>query len=111
MEKSPYNLDLVKVAKLYQKGTLVSGFMLDRTVEVLSDPSILSSIEGYIEESGEAEWAVDQASEEGVPIEIIEKSLEFRKRSQNDKTIQNSFAAKMVAALRNAFGGHEMKKN
>ena len=46
LEKSPYNLDLLKVAKLYQKGTLVSGFMLDRTVEVLSNPSILQSMEG-----------------------------------------------------------------
>lgn len=108
--KSPYSLDLLKVAKLYQKGTLVSGFMLDRAVEVLSNPSILSSIEGYIETSGEAEWTVEQAREEGVPIEIIEKSLEFRRKSQKDTTVQNSFAAKLIAALRQAFGGHEVKK-
>jgi len=110
LEKAPYKLNLLKVAKLWQKGTLVSGFMLDRAVEVLSNPSILSSIEGYIEESGEAKWTIDQAKEEGVPIEIIEKSLEFRKRSQKDPTIQNSFAAKLIAALRAAFGGHEVKR-
>ena len=110
MEKSPYNLDLLKVARLYQKGTLVSGFMLDRTVEALSSASILSSIEGKIAESGEARWTVEQAKKEGVPVEIIEKSLEFRRKSQEDKAIQNSFAARMVAALRNAFGGHEIKK-
>jgi 6-phosphogluconate dehydrogenase len=110
LEKSPYNLDLLKVAKLYQKGTLVSGFMLDRTVEVLSDPSILQSIEGKIAESGEAKWTVVQAKEEGVDVEIIQRSLEFRRRSQTDQKIQKSFSARMVAALRNAFGGHEVKK-
>lgn len=108
LEKSPYNFDLLKVAKIYQKGTLVSGFMLDRAVEVLSNPSILSSIEGYIKESGEAKWTVDQAKEEGVQIEIIEKSLEFRRKSQADRTIQKSFAAKLIAALRQAFGGHSV---
>lgn len=111
LEKSPYNLDLLKVAKLYQKGTLVSGFMLDRAVEVLSNPSILSSIEGKIAESGEAKWTVDTAKEENVDVEIIERSLEFRRRSQTDQRIQKSFSARMVAALRNAFGGHEVKKN
>lgn len=110
LEKSPYQLNLLEVATLWQKGTLVSGFMLDRTVEVLSKDSILSSIEGYIEESGEAKWMVDSAKKERVPVEIIEKSLEFRLRSQKDSSIQNSFAAKMIAGLRQAFGGHEVKK-
>lgn len=110
LDKAPYKLDLLKVAKFWQKGTLVSGYMLDRAAEVLSSPSILSSIKGYIEESGEAEWTVEQAKEEGVPIEIVEKSLEFRKRSQKDTNIQNSFAAKLIAALRQAFGGHEVKR-
>jgi len=110
LQKAPYEFDLEKIARLWQKGTLVSGFMLDRTVEILSKPSILSSIEGYIEESGEAKWTVEQAKTEGVPIEIIEKSLEFRRRSQNDKAIQKSFAARMIALLRQAFGGHGVKK-
>ncbi len=110
LEKSPYNLDLLKIAKLYQKGTLVSGFMLDRAVEVLSNPSILSSIEGKIAESGEAKWAIEQAKEEKVDVEIIERSLEFRRRSQEDSKVANSFSAKLIAALRNAFGGHEIKK-
>lgn len=110
LQKAEYNFDLLNIAKLWQKGTLVSGFMLDRVVEVLSKPSILSSIDGYIGESGEAGWTVEQAKEEGVPIEIIEKSLEFRRKSQKDSALQNSFVAKMVAALRQAFGGHEVKK-
>ena len=110
LDKAPYSFDLVKVAKLYQKGTLVSGFMLDRAIEVLSSDPSLTQIVGSINSSGEAEWTVDQAKEEEVPIEIIEKSLEFRKKSQKDPKVQKSFAAKMVAALRKAFGGHEVKK-
>lgn len=110
LEKAPYKLDLLKVAKLYQKGTLVSGFMLDRTVEALANDPKLSSIVGVIAESGEARWTIDQAKEEEVKVEIIERSLDYRKRSQKDKKIQNSFTAKLVAALRSAFGGHKVTK-
>lgn len=110
LEKSPYNLDLIKVAKLYQKGTLVCGFMLDRAAEALSKDPHMENIQGIIAESGEAKWTIEQAKEEGVDVEIIKRSLEFRRRSQTDKKIQKSFSAKMVAALRNAFGGHEVKK-
>ena len=110
LDKAPYKLDLLKVARLYQKGTLVSGFMLDRAVEALLKDPQLSEITGYIEESGEAKWTVEQAKEEGVEVEIINSSLEFRRRSQKDKKVQKSFSARMVAVLRNAFGGHEVKK-
>ncbi len=110
MEKSPYNLDLQKVAKLYQKGTLVSGFMLDRAVESLTNDPKLTNIVGVIAESGEAKWTVDQAKEENVDVEIIERSLEFRRRSQTDEKIQKSFSARLVAALRNAFGGHPVRQ-
>ncbi len=111
LEKSSYQFDLLQVAKLYQKGTLVSGFMLDRAVEALEKDPKLSTIEGVIgKASGEAIWTIGEAKERNLPIEIIERSLEFRNRSETDITIQQSFAARMVAALRNAFGGHEVKK-
>lgn len=110
LEKSPYNLDLLKVAKLYQKGTLVSGFMLDRAVEALTKDPRMENIKGIIAESGEAKWTVEQAEKEGVEVEIIKRSLEFRRRSQTDSAVQNSFSARLVAALRNVFGGHEIKK-
>ena len=110
LEKAPYDYNLAKVAKLYTKGTLLSGFMMDRTVEALEKDPKLSEIEGYVEASGEGEWTVNQAKEENVPVEIIEESLEFRTKSREDPNIAASFAARMVAALRNAFGGHEVKK-
>ena len=110
LEKAEYNFDLSKVARLYQNGTLVSGFMMDRTAEVLSSNASLSDVVGIIEESGEAKWTVEEAEEEKVPVPIIKGSLEFRKQSQVDTSVQQSFAARMIAALRNAFGGHEIKK-
>lgn len=109
LERAPYDLDLVKVAKLYTKGTLLSGFMMDRTQEALSEDSKLEKIVGYIEDSGEGRWAIEQARDEGTPVAIIEKSLEFRVKSREDQKIAATFAAKLVAALRKAFGGHEVK--
>lgn len=110
LEHSPYQLDLVKIAKLWAKNSLVSGFMMDRTVEALEKDPHMEQLEGVINTTGEAQWTVDTARELGIPVEIIERSLEYRKRSQIDPKIQKSFTAKMVAAIRNAFGGHEVKK-
>lgn len=112
LEKSEYELDLLKVAKLYQKGTLVSGFMMDRTVDALLDDSKLSNVVGLIGESSDraAQHTVEAAKEQGLPVGIIEQSLEFRRKSQTDETLQKTFAAKLVAALRLAFGGHAITK-
>lgn len=110
LEKAPYRLDLFKIGKLWQKGTLVSGFMLDRAVDALEKNPKLSDIVGVIDESGEARWTIDQAKEEDVEVEIIERSLDYRRRSQKDPKIQKSFTAKMVAALRREFGGHKVKE-
>lgn len=110
LANSPYNLDLSKVAQLYQKGTLVSGFMMQRAIEVLNDDPRLEKIEGYIEDSGEGRWTIQKAKEQGVPIDIIEASLKFRERSREDPYVSASFAARVVAGLRKAFGGHFVKK-
>ena len=110
LEKSPYNLDLLKVARLYQKNTLNSGFMMQRTIEALEKDPKLSQIEGYIESSGEGEWTIEEAKKLDVPVDIIEESFKFRQKSQKDKKISSTFAARMVAALCNAFGGHEVKR-
>ncbi len=109
LEKAPYKLDLADVARLYQKGTLVSGFMLDRVVEVLERNPNLAGMRGVIAESGEAQWMIDQAREEKVEVDIIRRSLDYRKQSQTDTGVQESFTAKLVAALRNAFGGHDIQ--
>jgi 6-phosphogluconate dehydrogenase len=84
LKGSQYKFNLQKVAKLWQKGSLISGFMLDRTIE--------------------------EGKKENVQTEIIESALNYRTRSQANENIQNSFTTKMINALRNAFGGHEIKR-
>lgn len=109
LQKSPYKFDLLKISKIWQRGTIISGFLIDRAKGAFSkDPNLLSSI-GPIAESGEARWTVEQAKEEKIPVEIIEKSLEFRLRSQKDPKIQKSFTARVINALRREFGGHKIK--
>jgi 6-phosphogluconate dehydrogenase len=110
LANSEYNFDLVKIAKLYQRGTLVSGFMLDRAAEALENDPRLENIEGVIgSASQETIWTIDEARKNNLPIESIEQAQQFRVRSETDHDIQNSFAAHMVGALRIAFGGHPVK--
>lgn len=110
MDKSPYSLNLLEVAKLWQKSTIVSGFLVDRAKDALEKNVKLSDAEGAIAASGEGEWTVQQGKDEGVPVENIEQSLEFRMKSQTDEKIRSSYAARMINALRREFGGHEVKK-
>jgi 6-phosphogluconate dehydrogenase len=110
LASSDYDFDLIKIAKLYQKGTLVSGFMLDRAVEALENDPRLEQIEGVIgSASKETVWTIEEAKKNNLPIESIEQANNFRVRSESDKDIQRSFAARMVGALRIAFGGHPVK--
>ena len=112
LANSLYDLDLLKIAKLYQKGSLISGFMLDRTVEALEKDEKLSYVAGVIgSASEEATWTVEEGKKLDQPVESIEQAIDFRKRSETDEKIQKSFAAKMVGALRIFFGGHEVKKD
>lgn len=110
LDSAPYEFDLREVAKLWQKSSLVSGFLLDRARDALTKDPELASIDGVIGSGSEAEWTVQQGKIEDVPVENIEQSLDFRKRSQTEKEISDSFAARMVAAIRHEFGGHDVKK-
>lgn len=110
LEKAPYGFDLHDVASLWQKNTIVSSFLLDCAKNALEKDPRLEELEGVINATGEAEWTVHQANEEQVPIENIEQSLEFRRRSKTDPSVASSFAARMVAALRHEFGGHAVKE-
>jgi len=109
LSKSSYDLDLIKVAKLYQKGTLVSGFMMERTIEALENDPKMEKLEGYIEASGEGDWTVEEATKQNLPVDVIKTALNFRTKSRQDSKVSSSFAARMVAALRNVFGGHPVK--
>lgn len=109
-EKAPYQFDLVAIATLWQKGTIVDSFLIDRAKDALEKDSGLEHIIGEIDATGEAEWTVEQGKKEHVFVENIAQSLDFRRRSKTDTAVQNSFAARMVAALRREFGGHAVKE-
>jgi 6-phosphogluconate dehydrogenase len=108
LEKSPYQLNLAQIAKIYCKGTIISGFLTDRVADVLTKDSDLSRIDGVIDASGEAAWTIEAAKKEHVPVPIIKKSLTFREASQKDPKVIASFAAKLIAAIRHEFGGHKI---
>lgn len=110
LQNSKYKFDLGKIAKLWQKGTIVAGFLVHRATEMLEKDGSLSSFAGPVARSGEGDWTLEAAKEEGLSLPAIETSVEYRKKSEADKKIQNSFTAKMINALRQAFGGHKIKK-
>lgn len=110
LDKGPYRLDLGKVADLWTRGTIVSGFLLERARDALQKDPKLKKTVGFIEENGEARWTIQLAKKLQVPLQVIADSLKFRQKSQKSKTVQESFAARMVAALRHEFGGHAVKE-
>jgi 6-phosphogluconate dehydrogenase len=106
MKKSSYELDLLKVSKLWEKGTIVSSFLMDRASDALEKDATLANVSGNIPRGGEGDWTVEIAKEEQVAVPVIQTSVEFRKKSETDQVVQQSFTAKMVNALRHEFGGH-----
>jgi len=106
LEKSQFNIDLTAVSKVWQYGSVVRSWLLDLAHLALTDDPKLEKIKGYVQDSGEGRWTVQTAIELDVPAHIITSSLFNRFQSRQDE----SFAMKMLAALRNEFGGHAVKK-
>jgi len=90
----------------WQRGTVVRSWLLELLVRALHDDPDLSDIEGYVEDSGEGRWTIEEAIANGVPVPTISASIFARFVSRQD----DSPAMKAVAALRNQFGGHSLKK-
>lgn len=108
LQASPYgkNLNLAKVAHLWNQGSVVRSWLLELLASALKKDKNLASIKGYVEDSGEGRWTVQQAVDLAIPIPVIACSLFQRFRSR--KT--DSFADKILAALRQEFGGHRVIK-
>jgi 6-phosphogluconate dehydrogenase len=106
MKKSPFNIDLHKVSKVWQNGSVVRSWLLELAERALSEDPELEALEPYVQDSGEGRWAVQAAIDFDVPAHVITSSLYTRFQSRD----KESFAMKMLAALRNQFGGHEVKK-
>jgi 6-phosphogluconate dehydrogenase len=106
MHKSPYGLDLPRIARLWMQGSVVRSWLLELAATALEQDPRLEKIKGHVQDSGEGRWTVFEAIERDVPAWTIAASLFARFRSRDP----DPFADRMLAALRNAFGGHAVQK-
>ena len=106
MSKSEYKLDLARVADLWMHGSVVRSWLLELAASALKDDQKLEKLKGYVQDSGEGRWMIADAIEKDVPVPTLTTALFTRFRSRQEE----SFAEKMLAALRNAFGGHAVRR-
>ncbi len=106
LKASQFPLDLHRIAALWGQGSVIRSWLLELAERAFSHDPDLSDIKGFVEDSGEGRWTVEQAIDTNVPAPIITLSLMERFRSRQP----DSFSAKVIAALRNEFGGHAVKK-
>ena len=104
--KEQFGLDLHQISEIWRFGSVVRSWLLDLTANALSEDANLSDIKGYVPDSGEGRWTVQEAIDLDIPAPIITHSLFARFVSRQD----DSFAAKLLAAMRNQFGGHAVVK-
>ena len=103
--KKEFSLDLHQVAEVWRYGSVVRSWLLDLTANALADNAELSGIKDWVADTGEGRWTVAEAIDLDVPAPVITLSLQARLRSRQEE----SYAAKLLAALRNQFGGHAVK--
>ena len=103
--KEQFGLDLSQISELWRHGSVVRSWLLDLTAAALEDDHNLSSIQPWVEDSGEGRWAVEESVELAVPIPVISIALQARFRSRQEE----AFGFRMLAAMRNRFGGHAVR--
>ena len=106
LEKSEFEYDLHQLSKLWLQGSVVRSWLLELAELAFREDPTLGDIRGFVEDSGEGRWTVQAAIDENVPAPVITMSLLSRFVSRQDE----SFSAKVIAALRNQFGGHAVKR-
>ncbi len=106
LNKSEYDIDFHAVAKVWNHGSVIRSWLMELTQNAFAKDRQLENIKGVMYASGEGKWAVETAFDLGVPTPVIALALMMRYRSQEEDT----FAGKVVAALRNEFGGHAVEK-
>jgi len=104
--KEEFNLDLHQVAEIWRYGSVVQSWLLDLAAAALAENPRLEGIAPYVADSGEGRWTATEALDLNVPAPVITLALLQRLQSRDSE----SFSDKLLAALRNQFGGHEMKK-
>jgi 6-phosphogluconate dehydrogenase len=105
--KTALNLDLHAIGEIWQRGSVVRSWLLDLTVDALGKNPNLDGLEAYVTDSGEGRWTVFEAIDLNVSAPVITESLIRRLRSREE----NNFSDRMLAVMRNEFGGHDVKKN
>ena len=107
MHASIYDFNLKEVAELWNKGSVIRSWLIELTANAFAKDAKLDKIKGIAHSSGEAQWMIDTAKEMNMEVPVIDMSLQLRYASLQKET----YAAKVVAALRNEFGGHAVERN
>lgn len=105
-EELRYDLDLADIAEVWRRGSVVSSWLLDLTAISLTEDGQLDNYTGFVQDSGEGRWTVQAAIDEAVPANVLTAALYARFRSRQE----NSFADRLLSALRFQFGGHREKE-
>ncbi len=105
--KPEFDLDLSQVAEVWRHGSVVRSWLLDLAANALQEDGKLASVQAYVEDSGEGRWTVTEGIDLGVPLPVITAALQARFRSRQEQP----FGVKLLAALRQQFGGHAVKRN
>jgi 6-phosphogluconate dehydrogenase len=108
LKEGPYDkLDLAAAGEVWQHGSVVTSWLNELTRQALAENPNLDGIDGFVAESGEARWTLETANEKGIPLPAIQTSFDVRLASQKGEV---NFATKLLAAMRNKFGGHAINK-
>ena len=106
LDATEWDLDLASIADLWNQGSVVRSWLLELAADAFKKDPGLEQITGYVEDTGEGRWTVEQAIQHSVPMPAISSALFMRFRSRQDDT----FSGKVLAALRNEFGGHAVQE-
>jgi 6-phosphogluconate dehydrogenase len=106
-KKEEFGLDLAQVAQIWRYGSVVRSWLLDLAADALAKNPALDGLEAFVEDSGEGRWTVFEAIDLNVSAPVITESLMRRIRSREN----NNFTDRMLAIMRNEFGGHAVKKD
>lgn len=107
LHKSNYDMDYEKVAKVWNNGSVIESWLMELTENLFSKDAKLEKIKGTMNSSGEGKWTIETALDLEVPTPVIALSLMMRYRSLEE----NTFSGRVIAALRNEFGGHKVDKS
>jgi len=104
--KQEFDLDMHQVAEIWRYGSVVRSWLLDLTADALKDDAGLNKLQGFVNDSGEGRWTAQEAIDLAIPAPVIATSLFARFNSRRD----NAYANRILAAMRNQFGGHAVKE-